>query len=114
MDGRKSFTLFWNQKHREILEEGKRHSSDSRKKGQNFEHQQRRRLPPNPPTPPPSRAAADIVTPTRRQSFLPESSSAEDKFRDMRCHVTPGIRDQEMKSKETSSATTEKIIERKG
>ena len=114
MDGRKSVTFFWNQKHREILEEGKRHSFDSKKKGQNFEYQQRRKLPPNSRTPPPSRAAADIVTPTRRQNFLPESSSAEEEFRDMRCHVTPGIRDQEIKSKETTSTTAKEIMERKG
>ena len=114
MDGRKSFTFSWNQKHREILEEVKRHSFDSRKKGQKFEHQQRRRLSPNPPTPPPSRVAAHIVTPRRRQSSLPESPRVEDKFRGMRCHITPGIRDQEIKGKEVSSLTAEKIMERKG
>ena len=67
-----------------------------------------------PLTPPPSSAAADTVPPSERQSSLPKSPNVEGKLPEMRCHVSPGPRDQETKSKEVSSPTTEKTMERKG
>ena len=114
MDGRKSFIFSWNQKHREIHEEALRHFFDSRKKGQKFEYQPKRRLPPKSLTPLPSSAAADTVPPSERQSSSPKSPSVEDKFPEMRFHVSPGLRDQESKRKEVRSSTTEKTMERKG
>ena len=113
MDGRKSFIFSWNQQHREIHEEALQHLFDSRKKGQKFEHQPKRRLPPKPSTPPPSRAAAaDTVPPSKRS--LPEHHSVEDKFSDMRCHGSSDHRDQERKSKEVNTPTTEETMERIG
>ena len=114
MDGRKRFTFPWSQKHREILKEFPRHSFDSKTNGRKFEYQPRIRLTPKRSTPTPPRAAADTVTPTNRQSSLPESFSVEDKNRDMQCHVSPSTRDQEIKSQEVSLSTVGKNMERKG
>ena len=67
MDGRKSFVLSWNKKHREIHEEALRHFLDLSKRGTKFEYKPKRKLPPRPVT-----VSADPVQQSRHGSFSPE------------------------------------------
>ncbi|XP_068732110.1 uncharacterized protein [Montipora capricornis] len=73
MDGRKSFILSWNKKHKEIHEEALRHFLDPSKRGTKFEYKPKRKPPPRPVT-----APADPVQQSRHGSFSPERPSVKE------------------------------------